>query len=99
MPSITPLPAVKLSSPSVRRGNQARLLISDNGPGIPAEDLPHIFERFYRGEKSRTRSRDGKGFGLGLSIAYWIVMNHHGKIDVDFNRGQRYNILRLAAPG
>jgi two-component system, OmpR family, sensor kinase len=71
-----------------KAGNQARLLISDNGPGIPAEDLPHIFERFYRGEKSRTRSRDGKGFGLGLSIAYWIVMNHHGKIDVDSTMGK-----------
>ena len=69
-------------------GNQARLLISDNGPGIAGEDLPHIFERFYRGEKSRTRSRDGKGFGLGLSIAYWIVRNHNGKIDVESSPGK-----------
>ena len=61
---------------------RARLTISDTGPGIPAEDLPHIFERFYRGEKSRTRSKDGKGFGLGLSIAYWIVRNHGGQIEV-----------------
>ncbi len=60
----------------------ACLTVSDNGPGIPKEDMPHIFERFYRGEKSRTRSRDGKGFGLGLSIAYWIVRNHGGQIDV-----------------
>jgi two-component system OmpR family sensor kinase len=63
-------------------GNRARLTVSDNGPGIPAEDLPYIFERFYRAEKSRTRSREGKGFGLGLSIAYWIVRNHGGQIDV-----------------
>jgi signal transduction histidine kinase len=62
--------------------SRARITVSDNGPGIPAEDLPHIFERFYRGEKSRTRSRDGKGFGLGLSIAYWIVRNHGGQIEV-----------------
>lgn len=67
--------------------NQARLTIRDNGPGIPPEDLPHIFERFYRAEKSRTRSRDGKGFGLGLSIAYWIVRNHNGRIDVDSKVG------------
>jgi two-component system OmpR family sensor kinase len=65
-----------------KENDKARVTVSDNGPGIPAEDLPHIFERFYRGEKSRTRSRDGKGFGLGLSIAYWIVRNHGGQIDV-----------------
>ena len=65
-----------------KENNKARLTISDNGPGIPAEDLPYIFERFYRGEKSRTRLKDGKGFGLGLSIAYWIVRNHGGQIEV-----------------
>jgi len=64
---------------------KACVAVSDNGPGIPAEDLPHIFERFYRGTKSRTRTRDGKGFGLGLSIAYWIVRNHEGEIKVDSN--------------
>jgi signal transduction histidine kinase len=67
---------------------RARLTVSDNGPGIPTEDLPHIFERFYRGEKSRTRSKDGKGFGLGLSIAYWIVRNHGGQIEVSQRQPQ-----------
>ncbi len=62
--------------------DRAQLTVTDNGPGISAEDLPHIFERFYRGEKSRTRQKDGKGFGLGLSIAYWIVRNHGGRIEV-----------------
>jgi two-component system OmpR family sensor kinase len=63
--------------------SQAHLTVSDTGPGIPPEDIPHIFERFYRGEKSRTRSKNGKkGFGLGLSIAYWIVRNHGGQIEV-----------------
>lgn len=70
-----------------KEGNRARITVSDNGPGIPKEDLPHIFERFYRGEKSRTRSRDGKGFGLGLSIAYWIVRNHEGQIEVSSSPG------------
>jgi signal transduction histidine kinase len=71
-----------------KEGNQAKLTIHDTGPGISPEDLPHVFERFYRGEKSRTRSRDGKGFGLGLSIAYWIVRNHQGRIEVSSNAGQ-----------
>ncbi|HEX9089905.1 MAG TPA: ATP-binding protein, partial [Anaerolineales bacterium] len=68
--------------------DRAQLTVTDNGPGIPPEDLPHIFERFYRGEKSRTRQKDGKGFGLGLSIAYWIVRNHGGRIEVDSKMGQ-----------
>jgi signal transduction histidine kinase len=68
--------------------SRARLTITDNGPGITQEDLPHIFERFYRGEKSRTRQKEGKGFGLGLSIAYWIVRNHGGQIEVESRTGQ-----------
>ena len=68
--------------------DRAQLTVTDNGPGIPPEDLPHIFERFYRGEKSRTRQKDGKGFGLGLSIAYWIVRNHGGRIEVNSAVGQ-----------
>lgn len=70
-----------------KEGSRARLTITDTGPGIPSDDLPHIFERFYRGEKARTRQKDGKGFGLGLSIAYWIVRNHKGQIDVDSRVG------------
>jgi two-component system OmpR family sensor kinase len=66
----------------------AEVTITDNGPGIPKEDLPHIFERFYRTEKSRTRSKDGKGFGLGLSIAYWIIRHHSGHIEVESTEGQ-----------
>ena len=68
--------------------NRSQITVTDNGPGIPAQDLPYIFERFYRGEKSRTRSKDGKGFGLGLSIAYWIVTNHEGTIEVDSKVGE-----------
>ncbi len=68
--------------------DMARFLVTDTGPGIPAQDLPHIFERFYRAERSRTRTRDGSGYGLGLSIAYWIVQNHGGRIEVDSKEGQ-----------
>ena len=66
---------------------QARIICRDTGPGIPSEDLPHIFERFYRAEKSRTR-RETTGFGLGLSIANWIVERHGGRIEVNSQEGK-----------
>ena len=68
-------------------GGQARVICRDTGPGIPAEDLPHIFERFYRAEKSRTR-RETTGFGLGLSIANWIVERHGGRIELNSQEGK-----------
>jgi len=69
-----------------RIGDQARIICHDTGPGIPPSDLPHIFDRFYRAEESRTRS-GSTGFGLGLSIAKWIVEHHNGRIDVDSKEG------------
>lgn len=66
--------------------DQARIVCRDTGPGIPAEDLPHIFERFYRTEKSRTRGKS-TGFGLGLSITKWIVEHHGGRIEVNSKEG------------
>jgi len=67
--------------------DQARIICRDTGPGIPAEDLPHIFERFYRAEKSRTRGKTAS-FGLGLSIANWIVERHGGRIEVNSKEGK-----------
>jgi signal transduction histidine kinase len=70
-----------------KQDGMACFSVQDNGPGIPEADLDHIFERFYRAEKSRSRHDSEKGFGLGLSIAYWIVTNHGGEIQVDSKEG------------
>ncbi len=92
--------AIKYTSPGgdvylslSKAGPNARLIVRDTGQGISAEDMPHIFERFYRAEKSRTRTRAG-GFGLGLSIAAWIVNHHGGRIEVDSaeNKGSTFCI-------
>lgn len=61
-------------------------VITDNGPGIAAEDLPHIFQYFYRGEKSRSRKSGGSG--IGLALAQQFVRSHGGTIRVDSKKGK-----------
>lgn len=68
------------------RQHETVVSVSDNGPGIPAEDLPHIFERFYRVDKGR--SRDKGGTGLGLSIVKHIAQLHGGRVWVESTQGQ-----------
>jgi signal transduction histidine kinase len=71
----------------VRRTAQGvEVTVSDTGEGIRAQDIPHIFERFYRGEKSRSRATGGAG--LGLAIARGIVQAHGGDIKVESEPGK-----------
>lgn len=75
----TPDDTVVTLSMSREDGN-AVIVVADNGPGISAEHVQNVFERFYRADSSRARSSGGSG--LGLSIARWIVSVHGGSIDV-----------------
>jgi signal transduction histidine kinase len=61
------------------------VVVQDSGIGISSDDLPHIFERFYRADKVRSREEDG--FGLGLAIAKWIVDVHRATIRVESKQG------------
>jgi two-component system OmpR family sensor kinase len=67
-------------------GNRARVDAHDQGPGIPASDLPHVFERFYRGEKTRTREEGGSG--LGLAIVMGLVRAQGGDVAIASAEGQ-----------
>jgi signal transduction histidine kinase len=67
--------------------SQARLCVRDTGSGIPAADLPHVFERFYRADKARPRARVAGGHGLGLSICQAIVTSYGGTIAIDSTEG------------
>lgn len=70
-----------------RSARGVEVTVSDTGDGIRAEDIQHIFERFYRGDASRSRSR-GAGAGLGLAIARGIVRAHGGDIEVESEVGK-----------
>ncbi|MEW8957391.1 sensor histidine kinase [Clostridium sp.] len=85
-------PSGSITIGSYSSETQAHINIEDTGIGIAPEDLPNIFNRFYRADKSRTK--DTGGTGLGLAIAKWIVMEHRGSIDVisGVNKGTKITI-------
>ncbi len=76
-------------------GDEAMLTVADTGQGIAPEDLPHIFDRFYRADKARTRAAGGTG--LGLSIVNWIVDAHNGRIEVESTPGEG-SVFRIYLP-
>jgi signal transduction histidine kinase len=82
-----------------RRGGEIEINFADDGPGIPYEDQPHIFERFYRVHKDR--SRDAGGTGLGLSIVKNVALAHGGHVSVRSTPGSGSNfrvVLPITAP-
>ena len=76
-----------------KANNWAQITVSDNGVGIPSEDLPFIFDRFYRVDKARNRSQGGSG--LGLAIAKWVAQAHGGDIYVEseVNVGTTFTVV------
>ncbi len=82
-----------------RLGDHVRLRVSDHGPGIAPDDLPHIFDRFYRGDGELTRRV--KGTGLGLFLTRAIVEAHGGTITVDsvLDQGTTFTVTLPIAPG
>ncbi len=79
-------PGGKISLEAVRHGRLVKIIVSDNGPGIPAELLPHVFERFY--QASRSGGDETRSNGLGLSIAKALVEAMNGKITIESKPGE-----------
>ncbi|MBX7252089.1 MAG: hypothetical protein K1X50_08895 [Candidatus Promineofilum sp.] len=71
-----------------RENESIRVSVTDTGPGIPAEALSNVFERFYRADQGRARLSDGGGSGLGLAVARSIIEAHGGRIGAHSPPGQ-----------
>lgn len=79
-------PAGRIEIAAFSHHHSVLIRVTDTGCGIPEEDLPFVFERFYRGDKARSRTQGGTG--LGLSIARWIVEAHGGTIRISSKVGE-----------
>lgn len=78
-----------------RAGDEIAIIVRDTGIGIAANDLPHVFDRFWRADRVRSRASERGGFGLGLAISQWIVQAHGGSITVQsrLGRGSVFTVL------
>ncbi len=85
----------RVSISVIRQDSLAVLEIADSGIGISADDLPHIFDRFYRADKARSRQMGGTG--LGLSIVRSICLAHNGQVKVASTEGQG-SVFRVELP-
>ncbi|WP_435859039.1 sensor histidine kinase [Streptomyces varsoviensis] len=88
-------PGTKVTARVERRGQRLVLAVEDDGPGIPAELRPHVFERFARGDASR--SRNAGSTGLGLAIVQAVVEAHGGRVTVDSVPGRTVFAVHLPA--
>ena len=93
----------------MRNNNEIGFAVRDTGVGIAAADLPHVFDRFWRADRARSRRivADGAGgvvqsggFGLGLAIAQWIAQAHGGSLTAQsrLGRGSIFTVLLPIAP-
>ena len=71
-----------------RVGEQAHFSVRDTGIGIAAADLPYVFDRFWRADRSRSRAVERSGYGLGLAISQWIAHAHGGSLTVQSRLGR-----------
>jgi two-component system OmpR family sensor kinase len=84
-----------------RRHGRYHVVVTDSGTGIPAAAQSHVFERFYQGDPSRSRTDASRGAGLGLAIARWIARAHHGdlKLVTSSPAGTTFEVELPADPG
>ena len=82
---------------SHRLANEVAFTVRDSGIGMSAADLSHVFERFWRADRARSRTSERGGFGLGLAISQWIAQAHGGRITVQSRLG-RGSVFTVTLP-